>query len=54
MKRKFSFKKIKNFDNARIGKIFTTNGVIETPAFIPVGTIANVKTMFPENIIQTN
>ena len=47
MKKKFSFKKIKNFKNARLGKISTSKGIIDTPAFIPVGTIANVKAMLP-------
>ena len=54
MKKKFSFKKITSFKNARVGKIFTSKGIIDTPAFMPVGTIANVKAMFPENIKQTN
>ena len=50
MKKKFTFKKIKNFESARFGKISTSKGNIDTPAFMPVGTIANVKAMFPENI----
>ena len=54
MKKKFAFKKITSFKNARVGKIFTSKGIIDTPAFMPVGTIANVKAMFPENIKQTN
>ncbi len=29
--------------NARAGKIFTDHGVIETPIFMPVGTVASVK-----------
>ena len=53
MKKKFTFKKIKNFESARFGKISTSKGNIDTPAFMPVGTIANVKAMFPENISQT-
>ena len=52
-KKKFTFKKIKNFESARFGKISTAKGNIDTPAFMPVGTIANVKAMFPENISQT-
>ncbi|PPR34286.1 MAG: Queuine tRNA-ribosyltransferase [Alphaproteobacteria bacterium MarineAlpha6_Bin3] len=54
MKKKFAFKKIKNFESARLGRITTSKGIINTPAFMPVGTIANVKAMFPENVIQTN
>ena len=52
--KKFNFKKIKEFGNARLGKITTSKGIIDTPTFMPVGTIANVKAIFPENIIQTN
>ncbi|MDO5722085.1 MAG: tRNA guanosine(34) transglycosylase Tgt [Actinomycetaceae bacterium] len=32
----------------RAGTIHTAHGVIETPAFIPVGTLANVKGVVPE------
>ena len=54
MKKKFVFKKLKSFGNVRLGKIYTSKGNIDTPAFMPVGTIANVKAMFPENVLQTN
>lgn len=33
---------------ARVGTISTPHGQIQTPAFIPVGTKANVKTVLPE------
>jgi queuine tRNA-ribosyltransferase len=33
---------------ARVGRISTPHGEIQTPAFIPVGTKANVKTVLPE------
>jgi queuine tRNA-ribosyltransferase len=33
--------------NARIGKIKTSHGEIITPVFMPVATLANVKTMTP-------
>ena len=33
---------------ARVGTISTPHGEIQTPAFIPVGTKANVKTVLPE------
>lgn len=35
---------------ARVGEIVTPHGVIQTPAFIPVGTKATVKTLTPEMI----
>lgn len=34
----------------RTGKLRTAHGVIETPAFIPVGTLANVKGVLPESM----
>ncbi|MDF2671449.1 MAG: queuine tRNA-ribosyltransferase [Paenibacillus sp.] len=37
---------------ARLGKVHTPHGVIETPAFMPVGTLATVKTMSPEELKQ--
>ena len=38
---------------ARRGKIHTNRGVIETPAFMPVGTAATVKAMMPESVAAT-
>lgn len=35
---------------ARLGRIHTPHGVIETPIFMPVGTKATVKTMTPEEL----
>jgi len=35
---------------ARLGKLYTPHGVIETPVFMPVGTQATVKTMSPEEL----
>ena len=35
---------------ARLGKIYTNHGVIETPIFMPVGTKATVKAMTPEEL----
>ncbi|MDO5034372.1 MAG: tRNA guanosine(34) transglycosylase Tgt [Actinomycetaceae bacterium] len=34
----------------RAGRLTTAHGVIETPAFIPVGTLANVKGVLPESM----
>jgi queuine tRNA-ribosyltransferase len=36
--------------DARLGKIHTPHGVIETPIFMPVGTRATVKAMTPEEL----
>lgn len=35
---------------ARLGRVETTHGVIETPVFMPVGTQATVKTMTPHEL----
>ena len=35
---------------ARLGKLYTPHGVIETPIFMPVGTRATVKAMTPEEV----
>ncbi|WP_093290445.1 tRNA guanosine(34) transglycosylase Tgt [Thermoactinomyces sp. DSM 45892] len=35
---------------ARLGRLHTPHGVIETPIFMPVGTLATVKTMSPEEL----
>jgi len=39
--------------NARRGEIVTPRGVVRTPAFMPVGTAATVKAMFPEDVAAT-
>lgn len=35
---------------ARIGEFTTPHGIIETPVFMPVGTVGAVKTMTPQNL----
>lgn len=37
---------------ARLGRVHTPRGVIDTPAFMPVGTQATVKTMSPDELKQ--
>ncbi|MCZ0702370.1 queuine tRNA-ribosyltransferase [Natronobacillus azotifigens] len=37
---------------ARLGKVHTPHGSFETPVFMPVGTLATVKTMSPEEITE--
>jgi queuine tRNA-ribosyltransferase len=44
------FQVIKTFDNVRLGQIITQRGIINTPAFMPVGTNATVKAMSPDEI----
>jgi len=38
---------------ARTGEITTPRGTIRTPAFMPVGTTASVKAMFPDTVRKT-
>jgi queuine tRNA-ribosyltransferase len=38
---------------ARAGRLVTAHGVVETPAFMPVGTAATVKAMTPEGVAAT-
>ncbi len=49
----FSFEISAQDGKARRGKITTAHGVIDTPAFMPVGTAATVKAMFPETVAAT-
>jgi queuine tRNA-ribosyltransferase len=37
---------------ARLGKLALTHGVVETPAFMPIGTYGSVKAMTPEELEQ--
>ena len=46
----FSFTLKAQDGKARTGAIATPRGVIRTPAFMPVGTGATVKAMFPEDV----
>ena len=40
---KFTLEHTDNYSKARAGVIFTEHGEIETPAFMPVGTLGSVK-----------
>ena len=51
--KKFSFNVIKKDAFARLGKIKTHRGNIDTPAFMPVGTQATIKGAFIEDIIKS-
>lgn len=47
---KFEIIKKSKKSKARVGKIYTNHGIIETPNFMPIGTQASVKTMSPRNL----
>ena len=38
---------------ARTGVLTTAHGIVETPAFMPVGTAASVKAMMPQSVAET-
>lgn len=44
---------LKTHKKARLGKLHTAHGVVDTPAFMPVGTCATVKAMKPETVANT-
>ena len=50
MKFSFEIEKKDSKSLARRGKFYTPHGVIETPAFMPVGTAATVKGMLPSTL----
>ena len=50
----FSFELVTQDDNARLGKIYTSKGIIDTPAFMPVGTQGTVKGVFTDDILKTD
>lgn len=39
---------------ARLGKLHTPHGVVETPIYMPVGTQATVKAMLPRDLLDIN
>ena len=51
--KEFSFELITQDDKARLGKIKTQRGIINTPAFMPVGTQGTVKGVFVDDILKT-
>ena len=55
MSANFSFQRLAKCSNtsARAGIFSTPHGVVETPRFMPVGTLANVKTITPDQLQET-
>ena len=49
----FSFELKAQDEKARVGKISTSRGEIDTPAFMPVGTLGTVKGIFSEDLLST-
>jgi queuine tRNA-ribosyltransferase len=44
---------LKKVGKSRLGKLHTRHGVVDTPAFMPVGTCGTVKAMMPESVAAT-
>ena len=53
-KSSFSFELIAQDEGARLGRISTSRGIIDTPAFMPVGTQGTVKGVYPDDIVKTD
>jgi len=51
--KKIFFELVKKYKEARLGKIQTAHGIIDTPAFMPVGTQGTVKSIFVDDILST-
>ena len=49
----FFFELIKENNQARLGKIHTHRGYIDTPAFMPVGTQGTIKSIFVDDVLKT-
>jgi queuine tRNA-ribosyltransferase len=49
----FGFELLARDGQARRGRVTTGRGTIETPAFMPVGTAATVKAVWPEDVRDT-
>ncbi|MFL5067449.1 MAG: tRNA guanosine(34) transglycosylase Tgt [Xanthobacteraceae bacterium] len=50
MDHRFSFRLVASDGAARLGEIATPHGAVRTPAFMPCGTQATVKGMYPDQI----
>ncbi len=52
-KNNFSFELVAQDGEARVGKINTPRGTVDTPAFMPVGTQGTVKGVYVEDLLST-
>ncbi|SEA94736.1 queuine tRNA-ribosyltransferase [Thalassobacillus cyri] len=50
----YEFVKTCKQTGARLGRVHTPHGSFDTPTFMPVGTLATVKTMSPEELQEMN
>jgi queuine tRNA-ribosyltransferase len=49
----FGFSVLATDAGARRGRVTTAHGTVETPAFMPVGTVGSVKGMLPQAVAET-
>ena len=49
----FSFQCCATDGRARVGRLTTAHGGVDTPAFMPVGTAGTIKGMLPNNVAAT-
>jgi queuine tRNA-ribosyltransferase len=54
LNKEFSFELVTQNGKARMGKINTPRGTIDTPTFMPVGTQGTVKGVFTDDILKTD
>lgn len=47
------FEVLKKSGKSRRGRLHTKHGIVDTPAFMPVGTCGTVKAMMPESVAST-
>ena len=52
--KEFSFEILAKHEKSRVGILNTPRGSIDTPAFMPVGTLGTVKGVFTDDIIKSN
>ena len=48
----FTFDIVAKTGSARAGVFSTPHGPVETPAFMPVGTLATVKSLDPDDLVR--
>ena len=48
----FELLKTDSQTKARLGKLTTAHGVVDTPVFMPVGTQASVKALDPRELVE--
>ena len=54
MKIRYELLKTEKNTKARLGRLHTNHGVVDTPMFMPVGTRATVKTLSPEELYDVH